>query len=352
MDTIEHGDSPTPQERLNAIPKGKLIRYALLALVAVAVILTLLAYVSSSRIVGYDTLGIAPSMPSSGYSKGYAMNEGVAMDAAMERADYDSMIAPVPEPIGGSIGDDAEEYESLSYSATVKSADHTTVCDTIESWKPLPYVVFEYASRGDSGCRYTFKVERDQAAAMLDEVEALEPSDLTQNTETLKRQVVEYDSQLAILLKREEHLKSTLQQAVAAYDEVTTLATRVEDAEVLSTIIRNRINDIKRLTDEQITLSRQIDSVVRRSAELQDRIEYVSFSLYVQKYEILDGDRIKDRWVLALQKFVSSVNETIVALTLGLITNLLNLLVVVVYVAIVVTVAVMGWHVFRRYTRR
>jgi len=336
--------NPSTTDRLRMISKPKLVLVIIVGLVLFALALSVL------RMFLVGSAGVSHQMmPAMDYgymneTKDYAMTDSVGI--AMERSIAPS--APIPQP-GGSVGGDAEEYESLSYNATVKAGDHEPVCDVVESWKPLTYVVFEHASRSDTGCRYTFKVEREHAAAILEEVEALEPSDITANTQTLKRQVVEYDGQLQILLKREEHLKNTLEQAVDAYDQVTALATQVEDAEVLSTIIRNRINDIKRLTDEQIALSRQIDAVVRQSSELQDRIEYVSFSLYVQKYQVLDGDRMKDQWVRAMQQFVNNVNETVQALSLGLLSNLLKLIVLAIYITILVVVLKFGWHAAQRF---
>jgi len=88
--------------------------------------------------------------------------------------------------------------------------------------------------------------------------------------------------------------------------------------------------------------------LARRSAEVQDRIEYVSFRLNAEKYEVIDGTALKDSWVYRTKSVFSSVNRTLQDLSLGVLELLFDLLEVVVYAGITIAVIALairfGWH--------
>lgn len=253
-------------------------------------------------------------------------------DSRASKAGYN--IIP-PQPGAATVGDDAEAYESLSYTVLYKKRDHKTVCDTVESWKPLQHVVFESSDRGDNWCYYNFKVTRDQAENVANSLKELDPATFTTDIQSLQQQVVEYDSQLNILLQKQEVLEKMLSDAVSAYDGLVALATQVEDVETLTKIIDSKLRMIESLTQQRIMLSQQIDSLARRTAELNDQIEYVRFSVRVDKYEVFDLTSLKDSWVRQLQQFVSGINSTLQELTLGVLSLVIQMLVVIVYISVI-----------------
>ncbi|HCC04807.1 TPA: hypothetical protein DEP58_00695 [Patescibacteria group bacterium] len=252
-----------------------------------------------------------------------------------------------------SVGADAESYESLSYYGSFKEGNLDGVCDSIESWKPLAYVVFEKAVRNDLYCNYQFKVERAHVASMVTEIENLNPEEFSAATETIKKQVVEYEGQLDILLRKQELLEIALTDAVAAYDDLRTLATAVEDVESLTKIIDSKLNTIERLTRERVNLSQQIDAIARQRAELADMIDYVYFSLRVEKYQMVDIASLKDSWVHNIRSSIANLNTTLQDLTLGVLVLLLGLVQLIIYAGIilvvVLVVAKFAWHHVRRF---
>jgi len=331
------------------ISKWKLVLIALGALLVLSILLTVL-----KSLMGFSTseslsqnIRFNAGMGESDSVTGMSSPSAPMVDTEMA---YDK-ISSTYERGGYSTGGDAEKYEALSYNVTYKNKNITPICDTIESWKPLSYVVFEHAGRNDLGCNYRFKVERENVNGILEEVEKLHPEDMYADTTTMKKQVVEYEGQLAILLQKQEILEATLQKTTSAYNTVTALATQTQDVENLAIIVRDELNAIKQLTNERVLLAQQIESLAKRSAELQDQIQYVVFSLRVNKYEVIDGSAIKDSWVYKTRQVITDANRTLQDLTLGVIQLLLDLLQVIVYAGVVLVVVVVvgriGWHFVR-----
>jgi hypothetical protein len=276
----------------------------------------------SDKSAGMMTDSVAPS----------SIEYGGGVDSVNVYEDSPSM-PPAPSSAYTS-GDDAESYESLSYNVSFKRADIENTCDTIESWKPLTYVVFESTSRNDASCDYRFKVKRDYAEIMISEIEKLKPENFTANTETVKKQLVEYSDRLSILLRKQEILENALESSSQAYSDLKILATEVQD--------------IGRLTEERILLSQEIERLSKNKTELEDTIEYVSFSLQVEKYDVLNLDTIKDAWVYRIRSFLYEGNMMLQNLTLGILSLILQLLMFVVYAGIVLFVVLfVGKHAWR-----
>lgn len=326
------------------LPIWKIVLFGLLALLGLAIVLgivkTLLSELTSVNTGAGGSVSVMRDSDSASYSKSpnYESSDGLFAEAPS--------ATPSPSP-------DSESYEALSYQTLFKVGDLDTLCNTLETWKPLPYVVFESAVRNELRCTYRFKVERAHVAGIVTEIENLDPDEFSARTETMKKQVVEYEGQLAILLRKQELLETTLTDAVIAYDELRDLATSVEDVESLTKIIDSKLNAIERLTRERVTLSQQIDAIARRSAELADTIEYVYFFVDAQKYQVVDIASIKNSWVREMRMGVTNVNDTLQELTLGVLVLLLNLLRITIQVGIVLVVVVVvgkfAWQNTRRF---
>lgn len=329
----------TPISNINwkEISKWKL---ALIAFVTLFVLLVVLSFISTMGVSIGESMDGPESME-------FSNSSAPRMNAEMSTDN----IATTNDKSGGTTGGDAEDYEALSYNASYKNKNITPVCDTIESWKPLQYVVFEYASRNDSGCQYRFKVEREFAEGILDEVKKLTPEDLSADTTTIKKQVVEYEGKLDILQQQQAMYQNMLEKTENAYNQAVALAVTSENATSLAVLVRDELFHVNKLHTDRINLSQQIQSLAQKSAELQDQIEYVSFSLRATRYEIFDGSAIKDSWVHKMRFVISEANKTLQDVTLGVLQLLLGLLEVVVYVGVVMVVVVVtgrfGWHFVR-----
>ncbi len=266
---------------------------------------------------------------------------------------YGEMARAPVDDYGGSGSYDEAAYETQEYNAQFKTQEYEATCDTIESWKPEPSVIFEHASRGDAHCSYRFKVERDRAALIISELEKLDPRDLSEQTRVVKRQLTEYTSELQILRDQEALLEQTLEDVAAAYDELVQYSKDAKDAESLAKGIEGKLQYIERLSRERAQIAAQLDSLSRRTAELTDRIEYVYFNVSVVLYEVINGERIKDSWMVKMQQFVWGVNAALQTVTVGLLTSLLYFAVFALYFTIFLTIIIFvaknGWRAAKRY---
>jgi hypothetical protein len=326
---------------------AKMSKFKIIALLLVALFVTALVLSVIKVLIGsvMDIQG-RDFTSSNEYADSMAPS-GIAQKSLLRESGSDGMSQPALEE-GNVIGSDAEAYEARSYDVLYKKSSIEKICNTVESWKPLQYVVFESATRRDTYCAYHVKVARDQVTTVLGEIEKLDPEELTAHTETMKKQAVEYRGQLDILLRKQEILERTLEDSMSAYDSVTSLATQNENIESLTRIITNKLNDITRLTNERIALSQQIDTLTQRIAEVNDQIEYVYFSIRVQKNDVFNLEDVKDSWVSKMRQFVYGVNSALQDLTLGVLELFLGLLKVVVYGGIIgATLLVVGKYGWR-----
>jgi len=239
--------------------------------------------------------------------------------AGMPALSTRNVIAPVPPATGGGAGNRAEEFEVKQYYATIETRAKAETCSTIASWKAKSYVIFESANESDRSCDYTFKVEKAHAEEVLAQVKALNPKDLSQNVQSIKRQVDDFTSEVDILMKKQASIEKTLDDAVRAYDEITALATRTQDAGSLARIIESKIQIIERLTQERINVNEQLDRLARAKAEQLDRLEYTYFQLSVYENKFVDGENLKDSWKAAVREFVQDLNRIAQDLTVGLV---------------------------------
>jgi hypothetical protein len=285
------------------------------------------------------TSSVAPMIFEEGMSKGYSMQ---ASDGNVVFSTRNTMIYP---PYGGSpSGDMAEEFEVTDYSATIESQDSEKTCVSVMALKSKLYVVFENSSSYDSGCNHTFKVKKANVDEILASLKALDPKDLSENTRTIKAQIDDYTSEIEILESKLKTIDSTLKSAVAAYDDITAVATRNQDAASLATIIGSKLSIIERLTQEKINVSMQLDRYARAKAQEVDKLEYTYFHVSVYENKYIDGRSLGESWKAAVRQFVYDVNRIIQGLTIGIIGFILIIAQILIYVFIVVFVVKFAWR--------
>ncbi len=335
------------------VSKLKLALVAFVAIVSIAIIFAFFnAITSTARQDAYGVWG------GGGTEMGFSDGETIPVSFSGRMKNTMSLdTQPAPEyKEDVNIGGDSEDYEALSYYARFKKVDIDDACNAVENLKPLKYVVFENMNRNDNNCRYSFKVEREHVDGVVEKIKSLDPDTFTTNTETMKKQIVEYDSQISILLRKQDELEKMLNDAVSAYDELTVLATKIEDVETLTKIINSKLSTIRQLTNERISLAQQIDRMAKRSAELNDEVQYVYFSVRIDKYDILNKTVIKDSWISTVKTFVRDVNYFVQKLTVGLLSFLLKILLVLVYLSIILFIVIVfvkyGWRLVKNFWKK
>lgn len=286
-------------------------------------------------------------------SVGNGMKQSLYAPMADEMAsmdwDYDNSVALSVRnvtPGNGNVipGDDAEEFEVRECNANIETRDLENTCQKIVDLKSRDDVIFENAREYEKSCSYTFKVKKEVTADILAIIEELDPESLNENTYTIKKLVNDYTSETEILEKKMASIEDTLSKAIIAYEYVTDLAVRTQDAESLAKIIDSKINIIERLTEEKINVSSQLERLNRSKSEQLDRLNYTSFNVYIRENKFVDWQNIKDSWKAAIKSFVNDVNNVIQDISINLLASLFVILQYIIYLLLILIVAKFVWR--------
>ena len=319
---------------------AKVVGLVLLGVVVLTIVIALISF--SFRTVFQQTAR---------YDKPYDMdyNERGGMEMMAEPMMLKSGIGmPVPPVPDYSAGDDAEEYEVKTYSATIKTRRLEDTCSAVSALKIREDVIFENANQNDDSCYFSFKVKKESAEEILAVIEKLKPEDLNENIRTIKGTIEYYDKQLEILEKKLESVEDTLSKAQDAYDEVATLATRKQDVESLAMIIDNKLKLIEKLTNERMNIKQQIDRYNQNKAEQIERLNYSFFTVNIYKDLIFDWKDIKDSWKYELKAFVRNFNDVIQGISVNLVTYMIRFVQVAIYFFISVFLLKFAWIATRK----
>ncbi len=300
---------------------------------------------------------IAPSAPPmKGYGGGVAYDmAGPDYDYASEEIAYSTrgsmpslsarnvaQTMPYPMP-GGVPGDNAEVFEVTQYNANIETRRIEETCGTIAGLKARVDVIFENANTGDDNCNFTFKVKHASVEEILAFIKKLDPKDLSENTNTIKREIDDYTNEVDVLTKKRASIDETLKSAIDAYNDVTTLATRSQNADALASIINSKINLIERMTQERININEQLDRLARAKADQLDRLDYTYFYVNVWENKFIDGEQLADSWKQAVREFVWNVNRVVQDLTLNLVLLFAFIFQWILYAVIALVIAKYGW---------
>lgn len=248
----------------------------------------------------------------------------------------------------GSPSGNAEEMEIREYTATVETRRLQEDCGKIADLKARPDVVFENATQYQRGCDYYFKVKRESVPEILGIVKGLDPRDLNENAQSIKKQVDDFTSESEILEKKIASIESTLSDAVKAYDEIAVLATKVGNAESLTKIIDSKIGIIERLTQQRISANAELERLRRAKSEQLDRLEYTYFNVHIYENRFVDMRNIADSWKAAVRSFVMDVNRILQDISINLIALFLLIIQYLLYFFILLVVGKYVWQTAKR----
>lgn len=278
---------------------------------------------------------------------GYATDDVYEETSLSVRNVMGGNIMP-PMPSMPPSGNTAEEFEVTQYNATFEVRSSERVCDSVLALKTRDDVIFENSNTHDSGCDYSFKVEKESVPGVLAILESLDPKHLNENTYTIKRQVDDYTSQVEILEERLAVIDASLQSAISQYDSIARIATNAQDAEALAKIIDSKLNLIDRLTRERLNAASELERIDRALSDQLDRLLYVPFHVSVYENKYIDGEGLIDAWKRGVQNFVRDLNGLVMQITLGLVTFVLIVAVYVLYVLVLVVLVKYGWRFVKR----
>lgn len=244
----------------------------------------------------------------------------------------------------GTAGNDAENFEVVNYTGSIETNHLSNTCAVVAELKTKDYIVFENSSEADTYCNYTFKVAKDHVAEVKEIIEGLNPKELAENKFIIKNQVEDFTSEIDILKKKAEVIDTTLKNALAAYDSITALAGRTQDAGALAKVIDSKIQTIERLTQERLHINEQLDRLGRAKAQQLDRLDYTYFTISIYENKYFDGEALTDSWKQAIRQFFFDLNRIAQDLSIGLISLLVTALQFILYFFIIVIVAKYVWR--------
>ena len=327
--------------KLNLKPSTifKYLGIGLLALLAIGFIVQ----VFSRSFPTFYQRGEALYQDHASYDSSYMAMEKLDGDVMLSSRNVANYITPPVEP-GFSSGSDAEDFEIKEYSANIETRNLEETCGVIQDLKSREYVIFENSNEYDRGCNFTFKTETDRVDEVLLVLESLDPKDLSENVHTIKKRIDDFTSEAEILEKKLESINDTLESALEAYDEITDVATRSQNAEALAKIIDSKIGIIERLTRERINVTSQLERLERAKFEQLDRLEYTYFYVHVTENKYIDGELIRDSWKSTIKNFVRNVNDAAQGITIDLLSVLVLAVKYILYIVILLFVAKYGWR--------
>jgi len=334
--------------------KTQILKLAGLALITI--ILLSLAF----RLTGSSFRSILNTNKSALTMQGAPGYGGVAMDQAYAESSLsynDGMVglsvrnaspSMPPEPINDIVtGDNAEDFEVTQYNGTIETRNLTNTCASVSNLKTKDYVIFENANEYDKGCNYTFKVRRANVEEILNLIKSLDPKELSENTYTIKKRIEDFTSETEILEKQLDSIDKTLKDAISAYDDITALATKTQNADALAKIIDSKIGIIERLTQQKIYTSAQLERLQRAKDQQLDRLEYTYFYINIFENKFADYDDLKDSWKLAIKEFVRDVNKTLQNVSVGLVALIILTAQYAIYLLLLVLAAKYGWKLVK-----
>lgn len=277
------------------------------------------------------------------YDSGYGTKAGYAVSeqSVPQLSARNSM--PYPMPPQGTTGNNAEEFEVAQYNATIETRNLDKTCGSIQELKARKDVIFENANTYERGCNFIFKVEKKSVEDVLAVIQQLNPKDLAENIYTIKAQIDDFTSEVDVLTKKRASIDQTLTSALAAYDEITRLATNTQNADALAKIIDSKIGIIERLTQERIQINEQLDRLARAEADQLDGLDYTRFNINVYENKFVDGERLKDSWKNAVRATIEEVNVILQEATFGLLALLFLIAQWLLYAAIALVIAKYAW---------
>jgi hypothetical protein len=234
-------------------------------------------------------------------------------------------------------------YEVMQYNATVETRKLKQDCAVVAGLKTKDYVIFQNSNIADRNCSFSFKVDKDNVDEVLTAVKSLNPRDFTQNIESIKTQVEDFTSQEEILKNKQASIDDTLKNALAAYDEITDLARKTNNADSLAKVISSKIDILERLTSERLQVSADLENLSRQKAVQMDRLKYVNFYVYIYENKVFDWQSLKDSWIASVKQFVDNINQTLKDLSLGLIMILLSVFKYIIYLFLILFAVKLCW---------
>lgn len=332
--------------------QNKFVRFGVFGVVALVLLLVVVSVILAS-------LNNARSMPIGKnldfYSRGeVGVSSAPAMmmdgdDMAMEEiARMTSSYYPEPIPAPGGYVDGLEDYETTDYSVSARTRQFDEFCASLRTLKTEDRFAFTYLSEETNHCSATFYTDEQYVEEVLSRFGQLSGVEISRNTFSVTQRRERLENRTDILRQQLESVDRTLSVGETQFDEIIAIARASNDASELSSAISEKLRMIDSLTQRKIDLISQLDNILQKSAELNERLDKVQFNVSVQRSTPIYPGQDQRKWQLAWKQLGDEFTNTLIGLSSGLGIFLLKVMQYGVYLLILLLLAKLVWQFGRK----
>lgn len=272
------------------------------------------------------------------YAKPSYSNSIASDSMGIEMMDSSNYYEPEIPSTGYSA--DLESYETTSYSVTGKIKPFEELCSTLKTLKADPQIHFKSIYEKTNNCRANFFVEKEKLNSVLTTLTSFGGVEYTRNTVSVTKHRQQLQSQTSILIQQLASVQRYLSAAETQFDEIAELARETNDAETLSRAIREQLSLIETLTQKKISLTSRLNNLYQQSAELEERINVIEFSVNVTRSNPIYINKDSLKWGNAWQDLKDTYTDTLIGLTALLGVFLLYGIQYLIYLTIIISVLI------------
>ena len=328
----------------------KVLKNKYLKFVSTVIVVMVVLAILGSVLISLLTSNIGLSGDSDSFGEAQMDRASINLEYAAPMSvkvgsDIESYIQPTPNT--GNYTSDLESYETTSYGISGDTKEFDRVCSSLESLKDSPNVHFKSLNITKNRCSAILYSEESEVDRILWELAGYDDVDYTRNTISVTRHKQQIEGQTQILQEQLKNVNRSLVSTEQQYNELAELAKENNNADALSTAIKQELSQMKSLTNEKINLTSQLDRIYQQAADLQARLDVVEFSVNISRQNVIDSDKYEDVWSNTWNQLKDSFNNTLVNLTFILASFLLYVIQFVVYALILIYIAKYLWRLTR-----
>lgn len=329
----------------------KFVGGGLITFIVLLVILVIISSFNSTPIglrdssyrVEQDDYGFANTI-----SNAPMMNRGISADMIESESSY--YPHPLPPATDGYTVN-LEKFEITNYSVTARTKQFDDLCSAVTNLKVNPDIHFKSINESTNNCRANLFVPEEKVQFIIDTVSVFSGVEIARNTESVTKQKERLVSQTEILKQQLNSVSNSLLVAEIQLDEIAELAKQTNDVKTLSLTIREKISLLDTLTQRKIQLTSQLEQMLKQSAELDERIGVVEFTINIYRSNPITINEKASQWESAWDTLSDEFTSTQIGVTVILGVLLLWLVRAFVYLLILIIVLRVVWKLAKRIWR-
>jgi hypothetical protein len=272
-----------------------------------------LASMNSARSTGLSAPAFEGGMIASDMAYAPEMMGRGGMESAQSLSIAEPGYMPPPSP-GGFVSE-LERYETTDYSVNARTNQFDALCDTLTALKADDRFDFRSLNSSLNNCNAVFFTEERYAGELVPQLQQFDGVTITRSTNSVTRHRQQLQGRADILEQQLASVNRSLATAETQFDEIAAFARDNNDASAFSEAIQEKLRLIDTLTSRKISLTSQLDSLYQQSAELEERLGVVQFTVSVQRSFPLTPSENTRKWEQAWDDLKDTYTDTLIGLT-------------------------------------